>query len=211
MEQDDYSEFWQAMNDAGVEVSSDDTVLQVPNEHMGHVGAGVDWHDHVVDHYDDDWMHMRSGNKYSYVSGESINGMPVYAATNGGVEVHGSIESYAMNSSELTPEHQLEEIEQHPLSPESPKTRQGAGWHALAPRKGSERNELKAKCGDACFLRPEDNGFPICAALDRTEAPCAIDCRGLAAAKSRSRTLAPERKANIEVLQEHYGCASKRK
>lgn len=39
------------------------------------------------------------------------------------------------------------------------------GWGAVFPRKGSERHALKHVCGDACFLSPETEGFPICASL----------------------------------------------
>ncbi len=60
------------------------------------------------------------------------------------------------------------------------------GWRAAAPQKGTERHELKQKCGDKCFLRPESEGFPICAAL-REGKGCAIDCRGVVAAKVRAR------------------------
>jgi hypothetical protein len=42
------------------------------------------------------------------------------------------------------------------------------------------------RCGEACFLQPETEKFPICAAL-REGQGCAIDCRGLQAAYNRAR------------------------
>lgn len=200
--------FWNSIEDAGIEVGCDDEVLQVPDEFMEDIVSRETLLNHIVDYYDGEMMTMRSGNSYPYVPGKSINGIPVYASDEGGVEVHRVLRS---DLSLEDSEYGFSSPEALPLSPESPSTLQGKGWHELAPRKGKERDELKAKCGDACFLRPEDNGFPICAALSRTKSPCTVDCRGLAAAKSRSRTLAPEVKAEIPVLQEHYGCKGKRK
>lgn len=65
------------------------------------------------------------------------------------------------------------------------------GWRAAAPQKGNERKKLYKKCGEACFLEPDEStpgqsGFPICAAL-REKQGCKIDCRGLMAAKIRAR------------------------
>ena len=207
--------FWKSIEAAGIEVGPDDEVLQIPDEYMQEGLSEDTLLNHIVDYYDDETITMRSGNSYPYTPGRSIDNIPVYASENGGVEIHRVLHAdESLEDSEYgyaSPEVQIKEIEKHPLSSESPSTRQGKGWHELAPRKGKERNELKAKCGDACFLRPDDNGFPICAALTRTNTPCAVDCRGLAAAKSRSRTLAPEVKAEIPVLQEHYGCKGKKK
>lgn len=59
------------------------------------------------------------------------------------------------------------------------------GWAAAAPQKGTERHQLKKKCGDSCFLKPEAEGFPICAAL-REHQGCKVDCRGVTAAKVRA-------------------------
>jgi hypothetical protein len=59
------------------------------------------------------------------------------------------------------------------------------GWAAAAPQRGKERHELMKKCGESCFLQPEDEGFPICAAL-REGQGCAIDCRGVTSARVRA-------------------------
>jgi hypothetical protein len=59
------------------------------------------------------------------------------------------------------------------------------GWAAAAPQKGRERSELKAKCGDQCFLKPDNKGFPICPA-PRLGQGCKVDCRGIIAAKVRA-------------------------
>lgn len=82
-----------------------------------------------------------------------------------------------------------------------------AGWGELEPKRGAERTELKEKCGDACFLRPEDNAFPICPKLSKTDGKCQVSCAGLGAAKTRARFLPPEFKEKvIPDLQEHFGC-----
>jgi len=60
------------------------------------------------------------------------------------------------------------------------------GWSKAAPRRGKERRALKKKCGDACFLNPEHNAFPICAKLSQSSSSCEIDCRGVQAAKIRA-------------------------
>lgn len=61
------------------------------------------------------------------------------------------------------------------------------GWSVDAPQRGRERHQLKAKCGDSCFLIPENESFPICARCkSNTQCDCEIDCRGLAAAKIRA-------------------------
>ena len=60
------------------------------------------------------------------------------------------------------------------------------GWGAAAPKRGKERHALMNKCGRQCFLQPENEGFPICAAL-REGQGCEVDCRGVTAAFSRAR------------------------
>jgi len=208
MDEDDYSEFWYSMYEHQIEVGAKSTVLQIPNEYMPYAISKEQLLNHIVDSFANGKVTLRSGLKLSFVPGKSINGIPVYTASNGGIEIHSVIDPKPTKSVRFSTSDDpvLEAIEKQPLSPESPRTRRAKGWHALAPKKGRERHELKARCGDNCFLRPEDEGFPICAALDRAEVPCAVDCRGLAAAKSRSHTLAPDAKARIPKLQEHFGC-----
>jgi hypothetical protein len=63
-----------------------------------------------------------------------------------------------------------------------PKTK---GWGMDAPKKGAEREALKHTCGKECFLKPDSNGFPICAALRKGKG-CKVDCRGIIAAKVRA-------------------------
>lgn len=60
------------------------------------------------------------------------------------------------------------------------------GWGAESPSKGSQRHQLKEKCGNKCFLIPESEGFPICPKCLEGKCTCAIDCRGLTAAKARA-------------------------
>ena len=51
------------------------------------------------------------------------------------------------------------------------------GWKSQSPK---QRILIKKKCGSKCFLRPKDNGFPVCTSN------CTYSCKGLAAAKSRA-------------------------
>lgn len=60
------------------------------------------------------------------------------------------------------------------------------GWKDAAPKRGAERSALKNKCGSECFLKPDNNGFPICAKLDGSKNDCKVDCRGIIASKVRS-------------------------
>jgi len=59
------------------------------------------------------------------------------------------------------------------------------GWHAVAPKRGSQRQKLYAKYGAKCFLKPATLGYPICT-LNGGGKP---DCRGLSAAAARGRIL----------------------
>jgi hypothetical protein len=81
-------------------------------------------------------------------------------------------------------------------------------WRDIAPRKGAERTALKAKCGNGCFLRPEDNAYPICSRLG-IGADCAVQCTGLSAANSRSVYLPDEYRGpngHIQNIQRQKGC-----
>lgn len=61
------------------------------------------------------------------------------------------------------------------------------GWAAAAPQRGRPRKELMKKCGRKCFLYPEQLKFPICRKCYQGKCDCAIDCRGVTAAKVRAR------------------------
>jgi len=58
-----------------------------------------------------------------------------------------------------------------------------AGWGAAKPSRGRQRRQLKKVCGAKCFLRPEDNGYPVCQKCHNAQCDCTIDCRGLKAAR----------------------------
>lgn len=60
------------------------------------------------------------------------------------------------------------------------------GWAASAPQKGQERHELKRVCGNAAFLNPSNEGFPIMNALRNTGGKCKITCQGVEAAHNRA-------------------------
>jgi hypothetical protein len=55
------------------------------------------------------------------------------------------------------------------------------GWRSMSPSRGLERRQSKSRCGSKCFLRPANEGFPICA-----RGSCAISCQGLHSAKNRA-------------------------
>lgn len=56
----------------------------------------------------------------------------------------------------------------------------GVSWSTKSPRRGVERQQLKKKCGDKCFLLPEQLKFPIC------NDDCTYNCSGIVAAKVRA-------------------------
>jgi hypothetical protein len=56
-------------------------------------------------------------------------------------------------------------------------------WSQVAPKGVGQRNALRSRCGTKCFLRPKDNGFPVCSAKSRK---CDYNCKGLFAAKGRA-------------------------
>lgn len=93
-----------------------------------------------------------------------------------------------------------------------PKTGEGiastGAWGGMAPKRGKERTELRAKCGEGCFLRPQDNGYPICPKLGVGH-DCEVSCQGLAAANARSRFLPDEFRGKdgiIQKIQREKGC-----
>lgn len=61
------------------------------------------------------------------------------------------------------------------------------GWHQMAPKRGKERQELFDKCGEKCFLRPSDLGFPVCEPVGKGR-DCEINDKGVQAALMRART-----------------------
>ena len=80
------------------------------------------------------------------------------------------------------------------------------GWAAAAPQKGTERHRLKNECGEVCFLKPDSEGFPICAAL-REGQGCKVDCRGVTAARVRAAQWKyPKVSKTAEALERKYSC-----
>ena len=63
------------------------------------------------------------------------------------------------------------------------------GWIGRSPTRGKERHQLKAECGDKCFLLPESEKFPICASPRITggHSQCKLDCGGAQAAYIRAQ------------------------
>lgn len=80
------------------------------------------------------------------------------------------------------------------------------GWGAAAPQRGTERRQLKQRCGDECFLMPGRESFPICAAL-RTKEGCKVDCRGITSARVRAAQWGyPEVERQAMLLEKKYRC-----
>ena len=83
------------------------------------------------------------------------------------------------------------------------------GWGDAAPKRGKERGELKSKCGDQCFLKPDSDGFPICAALrkGKNKNNCKVDCRGIIAAQVRAGIWDYKDVHEVATkLKKEYGC-----
>ena len=82
------------------------------------------------------------------------------------------------------------------------------GWKGAAPKRGTEREALKAKCGSECFLKPDSNGFPICQKLrSGSNSSCKVDCRGIIAAKVRAGIWDyKDVQEAAEMLSKKYGC-----
>ena len=76
-----------------------------------------------------------------------------------------------------------------------------SGWREASPKRGKEREELKKKCGNSCFLLPSQNKFPIC----RPDS-CIPDCRGILSAKIRARQYKYENIANIAQKLQNKLC-----
>jgi transposase-like protein len=60
-----------------------------------------------------------------------------------------------------------------------------AGWYALAPQRGAQRDEVLERCGAKCFLRPPES-YPICAKIMNSPNDCKINCAGVESAKRRA-------------------------
>ncbi len=60
-------------------------------------------------------------------------------------------------------------------------------WSLKSPKKGKERHTLLKVCGPHCFLLPNVEKFPVCAALNKTTHSCHIDQDGVLAAYKRAR------------------------
>lgn len=63
-------------------------------------------------------------------------------------------------------------------------------WHGSSPRNNTERTELLMKCGDQCFMNPEDKKYPVCPALRTTKNQCGVSCLGLKSANQRAKMVA---------------------
>jgi hypothetical protein len=55
-------------------------------------------------------------------------------------------------------------------------------WSKKKPNSKGEREYIYKKCGESCFLIPQQLKFPIC----NKNLPCTYNCRGLKAASSRA-------------------------
>jgi len=81
------------------------------------------------------------------------------------------------------------------------------GWRVAAPQRGPERHELRAQCGDVCFLQPQREAFPICPKCRNGVCTCKVDCRGVLAAKIRARQYKYQDVARAaEQIERRLGC-----
>jgi hypothetical protein len=76
-------------------------------------------------------------------------------------------------------QHRYEKLKAHEGEGRGSRTR---GWALGAPKRGKERQEKYAQCGDACFLAPSTLSFPVC----RYDEGCKLSCEGLQSAKNRA-------------------------
>jgi hypothetical protein len=82
-----------------------------------------------------------------------------------------------------------------------------AGWKAAAPQRGKQRQALQKRCGNKCFLRPVDLGYPICQKCDDDTCTCELDCRGLRAAYAYARKFDAHNIANAaREIAFNVGC-----
>jgi hypothetical protein len=77
---------------------------------------------------------------------------------------------------------QLQRISQNRYEGRGSPTR---GWAAMSPQRGRERHELKQKCGDAAFLDPQHEKYPIMGAT-RAGGGCHVSCQAVQSAYNRS-------------------------
>ena len=75
------------------------------------------------------------------------------------------------------------------------------GWSAMSPKRGKERYTLLTKCGRKCFLLPNKKKFPVC-----SRSSCKINCKGVAAAKSRARQYQYDAVARLAEKYEKLYC-----
>lgn len=62
------------------------------------------------------------------------------------------------------------------------------GWTQNKPAHGAARSHLAQKCGSGCFLIPDEFKYPVCPSCGgETLECCRPDCRGIRAARNRSR------------------------
>lgn len=91
-----------------------------------------------------------------------------------------------------------------PLRKETQNNHQGegvSGWHNISPKTKTERDKVKDKCGDKCFLMPEEDKFPVC------DKKCNIDCRGIHSAYIRAKQHGYTKVANdAQNLLHKYNC-----
>lgn len=53
-------------------------------------------------------------------------------------------------------------------------------WGDKKPKTAAQRRSLRTRCGDKCYLAPEDLKYPVCA----TDGDCNYDCDGIRAARN---------------------------
>ena len=112
--------------------------------------------------------------------------------------------------SQPVPKKHMQAMSQMPLHQYQQSTGKGKhtrGWGEVAPKRGQQRHLLKEKCGDKCFLMPEQEAFPICPKCSNQGCQCQIDCRGLTSAKIRAAQYKYHDVANAaKILEKKVKC-----
>lgn len=60
-------------------------------------------------------------------------------------------------------------------------------WFSEGPQKGTERHQLKKKCGSKAFLLPKEEKYPVMDALRNTNGRCVYRCNAIQSAFNRGK------------------------
>jgi hypothetical protein len=77
-----------------------------------------------------------------------------------------------------------------------------AYWSQMKPKRGAEREALIKKCGDACFLIPQERKYPICS----KDKKCQPSCNSILSAMNRARMVSGKatKYGNKSLAEKHH-------